>query len=382
MGRKLNVVLAGLGFGGAFVPIYKAHPDIGTVGIYDPNPDVLKKFSDRYNLRKTYGSYEEILQDPDVDAIHLITPIPLHEEQTVQALRAGKHCACTVPMATSLDGIRNIIRAVRETGKTYMMMETSIYTTHFFHVREMLKNGEFGKVQLVRGSHYQGMENWPSYWMGLPPMYYGTHAISPLVMSVGSHIVKVHCFGSGVMDEKLHKQYGNPYPIETAIFDFGNGVKGEATRSLFNTARQYTESFNVYGEKKTFEWQQLENDEDPVIFTRLPKDPKDTGRGVPIKYERVPPRNRDDLLPEEIRKYTIKNKYYDETNPQVTFEEGGGHGGSHPHLVNEFIRSILEEREPWIDLYTAANITAAGICAHESAMQDGREVIVPDFSKE
>ena len=382
MNRKLNVVLVGLGFGGAFVPIYKAHPDIASIGLYDTNPDVLKKFADRYGIRKTYNSYEEILKDPDVDAIHLITPIPLHEEQTIQALRAGKHCACTVPMATTLDGIRNIIKAVKETGKRYMMMETSVYTTHFFHVRGMLARDEFGKAQFLWGSHYQGMENWPSYWMGLPPMHYGTHAIAPMVMAAGKKITRVHCFGSGVMADWLHKQYHNPYPIESALFEFEGGLKGEATRSLFNTARQYTESFNVYGEKKTFEWQQLENDEDPVIFTRRPRGPQDTGRGVPIEVERVKPANRDDLLPEEIRKYTIKNKYYDETNPQVTFEEGGGHGGSHPHLVHAFIRSIIEDQEPWFDMYTAANITAAGICAHESAMNDGKEVLVPDFSKE
>ncbi len=381
MKKKLNIALVGLGFGGAFVPIYKAHPDVGTVGIFDSDPSVLKKFSQHYSLDKTYHSYEEILQDPYIDAIHLITPIPLHEEQTVQALRAGKHCACTVPMAISIEGIENIIQAVCDSGKTYMMMETSIYTTHFFHVKEMLKNNEFGKIQFVRGAHYQEMEKWPKYWMGLPPMYYGTHAIAPLVMSVGSHITRVHCFGSGVMDKKLYEQYHNPYPIETAIFDFGNGIKGEATRSLFNTAREYTESFNIYGERATFEWQQLENGGDPIIFRKSSKKSCDTDRNVPIEYERIVPRNREDLLPESIRRFTVKNKYYDETNPQVTFEEGGGHGGSHPHLVNEFIQSILEDRAPWIDLYTAANITAAGICAHKSAMQDGIEIAVPDFQK-
>ena len=51
MNRKLNVVLVGLGFGGAFVPIYKAHPDIASIGLYDTNPDVLKKFADRYGIR-------------------------------------------------------------------------------------------------------------------------------------------------------------------------------------------------------------------------------------------------------------------------------------------------------------------------------------------
>ena len=59
--------------------------------------------------------------------------------------------------------------------------------------------------------------------------------------------------------------------------------------------------------------------------------------------------------------------------------QGGGHHGSHPHLVNEFVMSIIEERTPAIDEYLAANITAAGICAHESAMKGGESVIVPAF---
>ena len=50
---------------------------------------------------------------------------------------------------------------------------------------------------------------------------------------------------------------------------------------------------------------------------------------------------------------------------------GGGHHGSHPHLVHEFVRSIVEQRKPWIDWELAANITGAGILAHESALRGG-----------
>lgn len=78
-------------------------------------------------------------------------------------------------------------------------------------------------------------------------------------------------------------------------------------------------------------------------------------------------------------KYTVRGKYYDETNPQLTFEEGGGHGGSHLHLVHEYISSILEDKKAWINELVAANITATGIFAHESAMNGGKEVIIPDF---
>ena len=85
-------------------------------------------------------------------------------------------------------------------------------------------------------------------------------------------------------------------------------------------------------------------------------------------------------LPEEIQHFTVGGNY-DPLNPQESLSKGagGGHHGSHPHLVHEFVMSILEERKPWINEVLGANITAAGICAHLSAMQNGKEVIVPEF---
>ena len=87
---------------------------------------------------------------------------------------------------------------------------------------------------------------------------------------------------------------------------------------------------------------------------------------------KVPP-DRADLLPPEIGKYTRRFVYSDKDR-HLSFEQGGGHHGSHPHLVHEFVRSILEGRKPAIDAVTAANWTAAGICAHESALRGGAEV--------
>ena len=58
---------------------------------------------------------------------------------------------------------------------------------------------------------------------------------------------------------------------------------------------------------------------------------------------------------------------------------GAGHHGAHAHLVHEFVMSCVEERKPWIDEHLGGNITAAGICAHESALRNGEPVIVPKF---
>ena len=373
--KKINVALVGTAFGGAFIDIYKNHPNVGELSLFDSDPAMLRNVSKKFSLR-AHSSFEEILADETIDAVHIVTPIPLHEEQSIRVLEAGKHCACTVPMATTLEGIQRITEAKRRSGKNYMMMETTLYTYQFFYVKQMIENGELGKIQFLRGSHYQDMSNWPDYWMGLPPMWYGTHAIAPMVALSDSRIQRVVCFGSGTMDESLHKQYGNPYPVESALFEFENGLKGEATRSLFETARMYQEGMFVYGSKKSFEWGFTDNDT-PYITTLGELTDR---RGKPTEFIQQEMPNFYSSLPPEIQKFTVGSGY-DPLNPQESLRKGagGGHHGSHPHLVNEFVMSIVEDRKPLIDEELGGNITAAGICAHKSAMNNGESVIVPLF---
>ena len=220
--RKINVALAGLSFGAEFVPIFLHHPNVASLTICDSDPEVLQKIGDRFEVDKRVLDLNDVLADDSIDAVHLVTPIPLHAEQTIAVLNAGKHCACTVPMAISIDDLHAIIAAQRASGKVYMGMETAVYTRRFLHVQEMIKNGEIGRIQFLRGAHYQDMEFWPPYWMGLPPMYYATHAVSPVLALAGTQAQAVHCFGSGVMREELHEQYGNPFPVETAIYELSD----------------------------------------------------------------------------------------------------------------------------------------------------------------
>jgi predicted dehydrogenase len=374
----LHVALVGLGFGGEFIPIYLNHPDVSAVTICDLDPETLARFGDRYGVERRTTSYAEVLASPEIDAVHLITPIPLHVEQTLGALEAGKHCACTVPMATTLEDLRAIIAAQRCSGKHYMMMETAVYTREFLFVQELLARGEMGKLQFLRGAHYQDDEGWPWYWRGLPPFWYGTHALAPLLALAGTRATRVHCFGTGRMREELVRQYGNPFPMETALFELeGTDVHAEATRSLFHLARAYQESFNVYGENAVFEWPQVEG-EKPVLFRITPLEQMQSGRGRPGTVERVEAPDYAHRLPEAIRRFTTSG-VYDESTPHLSFLFGGGHGGSHPHLVHEFLSSIVEDRPPWIDAVTAANWCGAGICAHESALQHGAGVAIPAF---
>lgn len=116
-GKKIKVGIVGLVFGGAFPTIYRDHPDVEEVVICDKNEELLRDFSRKFGFSKCCSDYQELL-DSDVDAVHILTNIHTHADLAVQALNAGKHCAVTVPMATTLDEIRNIIEAKKKSGKT------------------------------------------------------------------------------------------------------------------------------------------------------------------------------------------------------------------------------------------------------------------------
>lgn len=375
--KKINVALIGLAFGGYFSEIYKNHPDVDRLVLFDVDKKREKNLCQRLGITEEYDTLEDILKDPSIDAVHFVTPLNMHEEQCVAALEAGKHCACTVPMGITVDGVKKIVNTVKKTGKNYMMMETTLYTYPYFYARQMKEKGEFGNVQFLRGCHYQDMLNWPDYWMGLPPMYYGTHAIGPITVLSGSRIKRVRCLGSGTMNAEYQKYYGNPYPVETALLEYENGLVGEVTRSLFEAAREYKEGFNVYGSERSFEWGFKDADA-PIVTTAIP--PEEGKRGGTCTEETIDLPLYAEGLPESIQKYAIKGGDFDPLNPQKSWgaELGVGHHGSHPHLVHEFVRSIIEERKPAVDEILGANITLAGICAHESAMKGGEPVEVPE----
>jgi len=372
--RKICIAVVGLGFGAEFVPIYLDHPNVVSVALCDSDPDRLRAIGGRFGAARQFSGLEQVLRADDIDAVHLVSGIPDHASHTIAVLESGKHCACTVPMATSIDDLRSIVAAQHRAGKNYMMMETAVYTRQFLYAEELKARGEFGRIQFLRGAHYQDMEQWPPYWAGLPPMWYATHAIGPLLAIAGARAAKVYCLGSGQMRDGLRRQYGNAFPIETALFELTPpGLCAEVTRTLFHCARPYMESFTVYGENACYEWQM--EDEVPRLFRMSPVV---DGSTRTESAEQPEPPDRADRLPPSIRRYTRQFVFGEDAN-HLSFEQGGGHHGSHPHLVHEFVQSIVESRAPRIDAATAADWTAAGICAHQSAMLGGEAVTVPSF---
>lgn len=368
MSQKINVAIVGLGFGAEFIPIYQRHPHANMYAICQRTESQLNEVGDQLGVDVRYTDYEELLKDDQVDAVHINTPPDLHAPQSLAALRAGKHVASTVPVATTVEECVELVKAQKESGKKYMMMETTVYTREFLYVKELHERGELGRIQFLRAAHHQEMAagNWPSYWLGFPPMHYATHCVGPILGLAGKEAEAVSCLGSGRITKDLAAKYGSPFAVETSHIKMKDSdLAAEMSRSLYNTAREYVESFDVYGSKATFEWTQLEAEE-PVVFY-----------GEDAKRVKVP--DYAHLLPEPIQVFTTGGVYDLEGEQHMSFTQGGGHGGSHPHLANEFLMSIVEDCDPFPNAPLSANWTCTGICSHESAMKGGEWIAVPSF---
>jgi predicted dehydrogenase len=367
-GRRLNVAIVGLGFGAEFIPIYQRHPNVDMYALCQRNAEKLNAIGDAFGIERRYVRFEDVLEDKSVDFVHINSPIPDHASMSIAALEAGKHVMCTVPMATTIDECRQIVSLVEKTGLTYMMAETVVYSREFLFIKELYEQGTLGRIQYMAASHPQDMDGWPEYWERMIPMHYATHVVSPCLGLVNGRAEYVSCFGSGTVREDIQRKSGNRFAVESCHIKIKDSdIACHIWRFLYDTARQYRESFDVYGTKESFEWALVEG-EPHVIHTAKKPEPE-----IPRRVE-VP--DYGHRLPEAIQPFTRTIQDAEHRS----FIQGGGHGGSHPHLVHEFVSALVAGREPFPNAVQSANWTCVGICAHQSALKGGEIVRLPEFT--
>jgi len=253
--KQYNVAMVGLGFGAEFIPIYLAHPNANVHAVCRRNEAEMNKLADQFGVANRYTKYEDVLADTEVDYVHINSPIEDHAWMSMEALKAGKHVMCTVPMARTIEDCEQICQLVQETGLKYMMAETVVYSREFLFIKEMCDKGELGKIQYLSASHPQDMDGWPEYWQRMVPMHYATHVVSPCLGMVNGIAEYVSCFGSGTVRDSIKEKTGYSSSVQTCHIKLKDSdLVAHIWRFLYDTARQYRESIDVYGTKKSFEW--------------------------------------------------------------------------------------------------------------------------------
>ncbi len=343
--RKIRVGIAGqglCGFGGCF--FYQNHPNVEVVAVSDLDPGRCQALARTVGAKITYPSCEEMIKDKSIEAIYIATDAPSHARLAIMALDHGKHVVTAVPAVFGFNAeedAERLFETVKKSGKKYMMNETSTFHADLYAKRMQYQAGALGKIIYSEGEYYHdGVGAIGSYnpengkidhngWRrGLAPMWYPTHATAYYIsVTGGGRLTEVSCLGTpGVYPEykDANNAHKNPFGTEVAFFKTSEGGMSRMAMS-WDMKNAHGDIGRIYGQKP----------HNNSINGARPALPPGVG--------------------------------------------GGGHGGSHGPLTNDFIESILFDRKPIVDISEALNMTLSGVIAHKSALKDGEWMKVPQY---
>ena len=134
------------------MPAMRAASSVDLVAVASRSLERARAFQQEFAARAAFGSYEALLEAPDVDAVYIPLPNTLHAEWTVRSLRAGKHVLCEKPLAATAAEAEAVAAAAQETGRH--VMEAFMWRLHPQHARArgLIQQGRIGAVRLVRGA--------------------------------------------------------------------------------------------------------------------------------------------------------------------------------------------------------------------------------------
>ncbi|MBL8635171.1 MAG: Gfo/Idh/MocA family oxidoreductase [Myxococcales bacterium] len=119
--------------------------------VCDPDAKNLKRAAGLAPSARLCSDYAQVLADPSIDAVVLATPAVLHAEQTILALRAGKHVLCEKPLALSVQDAKAVKAVAEQSGRVMMCGHLMLYHAAVLRLREMIQSGDIGEVYYLYG---------------------------------------------------------------------------------------------------------------------------------------------------------------------------------------------------------------------------------------
>jgi predicted dehydrogenase len=194
----LNLAVVGYGYWGPnIVRNVMDRPELELWGLCEMNPDRVAKFSGRYPGIHTTDSFDEVLDDANVDAVSIATPPATHYTLVKQALEAGKHVLVEKPLATSVADAEELVEIAERKGLVLMPGHTFLYSPAVNKVRGLIDSGELGEIYFVTSSRMNlGIYQADGVVNDLAP-----HDLSILLYWLGQSVSIVSASGSTVFQD-------------------------------------------------------------------------------------------------------------------------------------------------------------------------------------
>ena len=116
------------------------------------NMESAQKFASEFNITKAYGSYEELVQDAEIDVIYIATPHNLHLENTLLALNHNKHVLCEKPLGVNRKEAITMIELAKQKNLFLMEAMWSRFLPNIIKTKELIESGEIGEVKMMTAS--------------------------------------------------------------------------------------------------------------------------------------------------------------------------------------------------------------------------------------
>lgn len=207
-----------------------------------------EKFKEKYGFRRAYGSYEELLDDPEIEAVYIPLPNTMHYEWTIKALRHGKHVLCEKPLAPDAEQAKEMFRAAKE--NKVLLMEAFAYqhSPYIKEIKKVIDSGmigelRYGEAALITSDYDSSNIRMRRETLGGCTYDIGVYSISFLQRMMGEKPEKI--YASGSFSEEGIDMYS------TGIFEYQNGCKAhfDCGMVLATEKNSSLDRFQLHGTK-------------------------------------------------------------------------------------------------------------------------------------
>jgi predicted dehydrogenase len=258
MSDKVGVAVVGVGFvgGQAHTPSFKKIEGSELVALCARTEKRVKPLAEKYDV-KYYLDYDKLLEDPKVHAVVLAVPTPLHFNAAMKAIKKGKHVLCEMPMAPTIDQVKELQKAAEEAGVILMPVLNFRFAPIYDKTKEMIKSGAIGKPIAIHFREFipamSIADQWPAgSWAwnieisgGYPDFTLSVWSIDMIRWMFESEIENVEWMGNYPKFEK----YGGILGYNTmGLIKLSNGIVGSLHYSASVNPLASTSRLEVYGD--------------------------------------------------------------------------------------------------------------------------------------
>jgi predicted dehydrogenase len=163
--KKIKVAIFGTGFmGRVHTESLRRLGNIDVVAVAGSSKERARKFADEVGIEVSTGDYKELLEDPELQAVHICSPNELHYEMTMRSLERGKHVMCEKPLAATVEEAHEMIALAKKTGLANCTLYNIRSYPQLQNLRRLREEGVLGEIRIVQGTYSQDWLFYDTDW--------------------------------------------------------------------------------------------------------------------------------------------------------------------------------------------------------------------------